>query len=117
MNIPGPAKNARIYIKPGHTDMRKSVNSLSAVVENELRLNPFIDGLFAFCDRKKDIVKLLYWERNGFCIWYKRLEKDRFPWPQSEDSARELTPEQLRWLLDGIDFRRAHRDLKYSRVT
>lgn len=112
--IPVPQKDFRIYLRPGRTDMRKSFNGLTGIIQNEVKLDPFSHSLFAFCNRKGNIVKLIYWDRNGFCIWQKRLERDRFPWPDSEKSVRELSPEELNWLLNGIDFRRAHRRLNYT---
>ena len=114
--IPTPPRDVRIYLKPGRTDMRKSINGLSAIVEQAFRMNPLEGGLFAFCNRSKEIVKMLWWDRNGFCIWHKRLEKDRFPWPDSEKEAIELTPEELGWLLNGIDFRKKHGELKFERA-
>lgn len=70
-----PNASVQVYLYAGTVDMRKSINGLSALVEQELELNPMIDALFAFCNRNRDKVKLLYWERNGFVLWYKRLEK------------------------------------------
>lgn len=114
--IPSPSQNLRIFLRPGITDMRKSINGLSGIVQNELRINPYDQNLFAFGNRKKDLVKILYWDRNGFCLWQKRLEKDRFPWPQDKKQVMEITSEQLSWLLNGIDFRRAHETLYYTKT-
>jgi len=111
-----PVENYRIFLKPGRTDMRKSINGLSQIVQNELSLDPFSKSIFMFGNRKAVIIKILYWDRNGFCLWQKRLEKDRFPWPKDEVSVMELTSEQLNWILNGIDFRKMHREMKYSRV-
>jgi transposase len=63
-------------------NMRKSINGLAALVENELELSPMNEVLFVFCNRARDKIKMLYWERNGFVLWYKRLEKQRFQWPR-----------------------------------
>jgi len=109
--MPTAEKNFRVFLKPGGTDMRKSYNGLTGIVQNELRLDPFSRSLFVFCNRKGNLLKIIYWDRNGFCIWQKRLEKDRFPWPSSKSEALEITPEELNWLLNGIDFRRAHRSM------
>jgi transposase len=114
--IPSPLQNLRIFLKPGITDMRKSINGLSGIVQNQLRLNPYDQSLFAFGNRRKDLVKILYWDRNGFCLWQKRLEKDRFPWPADEKQVMEITSEQLNWLLNGIDFRKAHAALYYTKA-
>jgi len=74
-------ENIDIYIRPGITDMRKAVNGLSLTVQQEMSLDPFSESLFLFCNRERKIIKALYWDRNGFCLWQKRLEKHRYPWP------------------------------------
>jgi transposase len=98
-------------------DMRKSINGLSALVEQELELNPMIEALFVFCNRGRDKIKLLHWERNGFVLWYKRLEKQRFKWLQSTNtSAITIDGYQLNLLLDGLDIfnNKPHETLFYS---
>ena len=72
----------RIYLAVGSTDMRKAINGLSILVQDELALDPLSGHLFAFCNRKRNMVKILYWDRNGFCLWHKRLEKHHFTWPR-----------------------------------
>ena len=67
--------------------------------------------LFVFCNRSRTIVKVLYWDRNGFCLWMKRLEKFRFKWPQEDEELREVDRRSLEWLLDGLDIREAHHRL------
>lgn len=106
-----------IYIRPGPTDLRKAVNGLSAIIQDEMDLDPFSASLFLFCNRQRRLVKAVYWDRNGFCLWQKRLEKHRFPWLDSDDEVRELTSDELAMLLKGIDFWRAHTDLEYSSVS
>lgn len=113
--IPSGPQNARIFVRPGVTDMRKSIVGLGTIVQNEMGLSPYEQILFAFGNRQQNLVKILYWDRNGFCLWMKRLEKDKFPWPRDEKQAMEITPEQLNWLLNGIDFRRAHSTLHYAK--
>ena len=93
-----PVDQVHVYLEP--VDMRKSIDGLAAIVELELELSPFSSALFVFCNRGRDKVKLLYWERNGFVLWYKRLEKQRFRWPSQ---LSNLSSEQLSWLLDGLD--------------
>lgn len=114
--IPSPQDGYRIFLKPGSTDMRKSINGLAGIVQNDFRMNPYENSIFAFSNRRSDRVKILYRDRNGFCLWHKRLEKQRFPWPQDERDVMEITSEQLNWLLNGIDFRRAHKALKYTAI-
>lgn len=73
----------KIYLKPGATDMRKSINTLSVVVRNHMQSKAPSGDLFVFCNRRRDILKILYWQRTRFCLWQKRLGKHRFPWPDS----------------------------------
>lgn len=108
----------KVYLATGATDMRKSINGLSILVAEHLALDPLSGHLFGFCNRKRDIVKILYWDRNGFCLWQKRLEKDRFRWPASEDEVLALHRYELAWLLDGLSLvqHEAHRPLSYATV-
>jgi transposase len=106
----------KILIKPGNTDFRKQINGLALIVENDLKLNAFSNYLFLFCSKNRSRLKILYWDRNGFCLWLKRLEKDKFPWPKNETEAREITYDELKLLLDGIDFFHAHKILNYKTV-
>jgi len=97
-------------------DFRKSIQGLSALVEQELELDPFAAQLFVFTNRRRDKVKILYFERSGFVLWYKRLEQARFPWPEAEGTQGvSITGRELNWLLDGIDFFRVrpHAALRY----
>lgn len=113
-----PSTRARVYVRPGPTDMRKQVNGLAALVERELSLSPFAEAVFVFCNRERRILKCLFWDKNGFVLWYKRLEKHRFPWPATgATAAREIDERRLALLLDGVDFWRAHEPLSYDRVT
>lgn len=107
---------AVIYLRTGPTDMRKSINGLAAIVQTEMKLNPFETAYFVFCGKTRRLLKLLYWDNTGFALWYKRLEKQRFPWPEAEKDAKVLTAQQIRWLLDGIDFFHAHKKLHFSVV-
>ena len=91
-----------VYLYADPVDMRKSIDGLSALVEQEMELSPSMEALFVFCNRGRDKIKLLCWERNGFIVWYKRLEKQRFRWPKSTDTL-SLTGRELNWLLDGFD--------------
>jgi len=96
------APEVKVFLATGVTDLRKSINGLSALVEEEMSLSPFTGAIFGFCNRKRDLIKLLYWDRNGFALWMKRLEKDHFNWPDSANFRLELTGRELRWLLDGL---------------
>ena len=114
-----PSQTVRVHLCRDAVDFRKAINGLSIVVAEELELDPFSAHVFGFCNRRRDQVKLLYWERNGFVLWQKRLEKDRFPWPREEgEEILTVTGRELNWLLDGIDvFRlRPHEALSFCEV-
>ena len=113
-----PAEHTRVYLALGATDMRKAINGLSMLVEGTLKLDPFCGHLFVFCNRGRRILKILYWDRNGFCLWQKRLEQERFRWPESAQQVVEIGVRELQWLLEGLDLRRVqpHRSLQYSTV-
>ncbi len=104
----------RVFLAIGATDMRKSINGLSLLVEQQFALHLFSGNYFAFCNRKRDIVKILYWGENGFCLWMKRLEKDAFRWPESEEDVVEVSRVALDWLLRGLDVQQAHKRLSYN---
>ena len=104
----------KVYLAVGNTDMRKAINGLSILVEQAMDLNPFSGDLFVFCNRQRTIIKILYWDRNGFALWLKRLEKHRFKWPQSADDVITIEAKQLSWLLAGLDYSTAHQRLQYT---
>ena len=92
----------QVYLACGHTDMRKSINGLSAIVEGSFKLDPFCGALFVFCNRTHDRIKILEWDGDGFWLYFKRLEKGHFRWPQLGDEATmALTGEELHILLGG----------------
>lgn len=109
----GASNTLKVYVAVGATDMRKSINGLSLLVEDQLESDLFSGNMFAFCNRKRDIVKILYWCDNGFCIWMKRLESDIFRWPDSKQEVMEVSHVALGWLLHGLDLEHAHRHLHY----
>ena len=100
-------------------DFRKGINGLAVLVEAKLCKDPFSEHLFVFTNRKRDKIKILYWERSGFCLWQKRLEREKFKWPTHlEGDVMVLDGQQLNWLLDGFDLSamRPHRSLMYKTV-
>lgn len=111
----GP-EDLQVYVAIGSVDMRKSIDGLSILVSQRFELNPFTGHMFAFSNRTRTMVKVLYWDRNGFCLWQKRLEKQRFRWPESREDVLRITARELRWLLDGLELYqgRAHQRLQYS---
>lgn len=80
-----------IYLACGYTDMRKSIDGLAAVVEQQFNLNPFQPALFLFCGKRCDRLKALLWEGDGFVLLYKRLENGRFQWPRTQSECRPIT--------------------------
>ncbi len=106
MNPLGP--HTKVFLVLGATDMRKAINGLSLMVADCLERDAFSGHLFAFCNRGRTILKILYWDRNGFCLWQKRLEKHRFCWPESEEEVQELDHRELGWLLDGLNPNQMH---------
>jgi transposase len=94
---------AKVYLVTGYTDMRKAINGLSIMVQAKLELDPFSGHLFVFCNKSESIIKILYWDVNGFCLWQKKLEKQTFKWPKSESEVMSLEKRQLTWLLSGLD--------------
>ena len=104
----------RVYLACGSTDLRKSIDGLAALVSHGFALDPFSDCLFVFCNRERNKLKILYWDHNGFWLYYRRLERGRFRWPKTaEDEPRAISRRQLQWLLDGLDLnqRRAHKSV------
>jgi transposase len=97
--------------------MRKQINSLSILVQRELKMNPVSGNLFIFCGRTRNIIKILYWKRNGFCLWTKRLEGDKYPWPLSEGEVKQINRVEMRMLLSGFDFFHAHHEKEFKFVT
>ena len=91
-----------IYIVCGHTDMRKSIDGLAAIVQHQYKLDLFSSSAFLFCGRRRDRLKVLLWEADGFLLLYKRLEDGKFNWPKSEQEVRNLTREQYIWLMQGL---------------
>jgi transposase len=108
----------KVYLVLGSTDMRKSVNGLSIFISEHMNVDLFTGHLFVFSNKRRNILKILYWERNGFCLWYKRLEKERFNWPENESEVLEISSRELSWLLDGlgIDQPSAYRSESYSKM-
>ena len=104
----------RVYIACGYTDLRRGIDGLAVLVREQFDLDPFTNTLFLFCGRRRDRIKALYWERNGFVLLYKRLESGSFQWPRKESEARALTQQQYRWLMEGLSVEqpKAHRPVK-----
>lgn len=100
----------RVYLARGSTDMRKSIDGLAVLVQEVFELDPFSPNLFVFCNRRRDKMKILYWDKNGFWLYYRRLEKGQFQWPSDnhESTPLKITRRQLNWLLDGLSLEQKH---------
>jgi transposase len=107
----------KIYIRPGATDLRKAARGLTVLVQDQMRLDPLSGSVYLFCNRGRKLLKAVWWDRTGFWLAQKRLEEARFPWPENSREAEELSAEQVKMLLAGIDFWKAHKPLSYQRVS
>ena len=97
-----------VYIVCGYTDLRKGIDSLASIIQIKFNLDPFSNSLFLFCGRRTDRIKALYYEGDGFLLLYKRIAHGRFRWPRNSSEAKSLTPQQFRWLMDGLSIEQPH---------
>ena len=102
----GPPAGTRIWIAAGVTDLRRGFTGLSGMVQTALKENPFSGHVFVFRGRRGDLIKMLWWDGDGLCLFAKRIERGKFTWPQATSGTVALTPAQLSMLLEGIDWRR-----------
>ena len=94
--------NTKVVFVLGSTDMRKGIDSLSLIVSSH-NINPLDGSLYVFCSKNRKMIKVLYWDKNGFALFQKRLDSDKFIWPKDSNQTIEITMTQLRWLLDGLN--------------
>ena len=109
-----PESTTRVWLYPVATDMRKSFNGLAALVRNKLRENALSGDLFVFVNRRLTLMKILYFDRNGYCIWYKKLEQGSFQLPVNREEKMQLSYTQLKLILEGIDLRSIHQRKRYT---
>ena len=118
----------RVYLCRQPVDFRKAINGLSAMVEHELGLSPLDSALYVFTNRQRNQIKALYWHRNGFCLWQKRLEVDKFAWPKDgqdsgtnngQGATQTISLQAFGWLLEGFDLWRnkPHQTLDFASVS
>ena len=107
---------AQVFLYRDPIDFRKSFNGLAAIVERELGHNVFEGHLYAFTNKRRNKIKCLHWERNGFVLYYKSLAEEKFKWPKQDNEVISLTGEQLNWLLDGYNLNamKPHKKLLYE---
>ncbi len=115
---------SQVYLCRAPIDFRKGIAGLSVLVEQELQLNPFAPALFVFINRPRDKLKILYWHRNGFCLWMKRLEAEKFAWlPSTNDTSTpvhaNINAQELAWLLEGYNIwkNKPHKILNFTAVS
>jgi transposase len=101
--------SVRIYLCTAPTDMRRGFDGLAALARDVLQQDPLSGHLFVFCNKRADRVKILYWDRSGFCLWYKRIEKGRFHFPDGATASVQLEAAELALLLEGIQLQHAVR--------
>lgn len=106
----------KVYLYRDPIDFRKSHRGLSALIEMELGHNPFSGHLYAFTNKRRNKIKCLFWEDNGFVLYYKALAEEKFKWPKRTDEVVTLTGQQINWLLDGYDISlmQGHKKLEYE---
>jgi transposase len=101
----GLAASTRVWLAAGATDMRRGFDGLAAVVQTTLAANPYSGHVFVFRGKRGDLIKVLWWDGQGLCLFAKRLDRGRFIWPQADNGSVSMTPAQLSMLLEGIDWR------------
>jgi transposase len=108
------SRDKRMFVRLGFTDMRKQINGLTALIQDLRPESPFDGSYYLFCGKTRRVIKLVYWDTNGFCMWQKRLERDFFPWPRAGDELNEMTRQHIRLLLRGIDVWKEHKRIDYA---
>lgn len=106
----------RVWIAAGVTDMRKGFNSLAALCESKLSGDPYSGHLFVFRGRRGDLLKVIWWDGQGACLFTKRLERGRFVWPHAIEGKVHISSAQLSMLLEGIDWRMPKKTWRPSRA-
>ena len=110
------SESCSIYLHRDPVDFRKAINGLAVIVAEEMSLSPYDPALFVFCNKNRTQLKVLYWDKTGFALWYKRLEKDKFKWPTKLNKpSLSLSEHQLHWLFDGFDVL-GHQAISYESV-
>jgi len=105
----GITTTIRIFLAVQPTDMRKGLDGLAQLAREVLEQNPLSGHFFVFRNRKRDRIKILYWDRDGYAVWMKRLEKGTFRFPAAKEGRVEVTPAEMAAVLEGLDLSRARR--------
>jgi transposase len=104
----------RIFLAVEPADMRKGFDGLSQLVRDRIAQDPLSGHLYVFRNKRRDRIKILYWDRDGFALWYKRLEKRTFRFPEAKDGRVEVTPAEMAAVLEGVDLSRARRQARFA---
>ena len=105
-----------IIIRPGTTNMLASKDQLLEIIKSIMKDDPFSGAVFLFCNRNRNILKMIWWDRTGFWVAQKKLEKGRWPWPDTQEQVRQLNLGQIEMLLKGVDFFKGHDELFFSEI-
>ena len=108
--------HTRIIISPGTTNMLASKDQLLEIIKSIMKDDPFSGAVFLFCNRNRNILKMIWWDRTGFWVAQKKLEKGRWPWPDTQEQVRQLNLGQMEMLLKGVDFFKGHDELFFSEI-
>jgi transposase len=110
----------KVYLWRAIADMRKQDIGLSVMVQEQMKLDPFERALFVFVNRRRDLMKIIYWDESGFAMWVKRLDQEKFFWPRKmPEDVIALTPDQMEWLLNGYNVweMKGHKSLQFRSVS
>ena len=107
-------KVSELYIVCGFTDLRKLIDGYASIIQANFNINPMTDAMYLFCNKQKNKLKILYWDKDGFWLLYKRLEKSKFRWPKTLDEIKMISKKQLEWLLEGLEIEQKyyHQEVK-----
>ena len=106
----------KIYARLGMTKFRDKLKALLVLIQQEIPQSIFTGDLFMFCGCDRRMIKILYWDRNGFCLWQKKVERGKFPWPRKGCEFKEITRDQFDLIFRGIDFWDEHREIEYKKI-
>lgn len=96
------AKTRKVYIAIGYSDLRRGIDGFATQIQNTFHMNPQSNAMFLFCGKRCDRIKALMWDGDGYLLLYKRLENGQYQWPRTTEELKELTPQQFRWLMEGL---------------
>ena len=113
-----PLSLTQVFLHRNPVDFRKAAQGLAVIVEQEINHNPFSGSLYVFVNRHRNKIKCLFWDKNGFVLYYKALAEEKFKWPKQGEEIVTLTGQQINWLLDGYDiaWMKPHKTVEYEQL-